>query len=194
MHSEPGIGLDLLPTRRWFERSLDRGDGVFASALTSAVTKRLPASNRARLLVADDDPHRLPLTDIGLGQSASKETLRAYLAYLAGLGGNSLIVEADVEDAAALSVGEVVEPNFVLGRRIERFAPVDDWSADEHLLRTAAWPLNAFVSSMTEGELAAINPESDPDELSEGIVSTMLAAITIAFDGEAYVALRWVDR
>ncbi|MGA1836043.1 hypothetical protein VD659_03845 [Herbiconiux sp. 11R-BC] len=137
----------------------------------------------ARLLVANTDPHRLPLRRAGIGQSADSSVLRSFLIHLRELGGRTLIVEADVEEEGDMVDDEWSNSYFVIGNRVERWISLDSVGVEqERLLRTAMYPLNGFISIL---DLSTVLHHGAPDP--HRLAASVIAVITQSFDGEAYV-------
>jgi hypothetical protein len=185
--SSVGYVVDLAKALAWARESLDRGNGDFGSELCDMLSTRLGTFSSARLLVSPgwsflvDD-----LSPIGHNIKGSLDVATLSLSALWRQGARTLIVESDVWSRNDTDA----DPGVAFaGERVERWIDLRNGPEAASLLQTASWPLNAFVSTMTSGELGIRAGEGISVESLELIADSTVALINQVFDDEAYLIL-----
>jgi hypothetical protein len=183
-----GYSVELPDAVAWSRDSLDRGTGEFGSMLCDMLTARLDSFTAARLLVASEWSFLAhDLSASGYQIEGSAEVAVAALGELRQLGARTLVVESDMENRNDPGLAPA---KAFLGERVERWVDlVDSHGAASSLLRTASWPLNAFVSHKSPGELGLSMGADLTEEFASELADSTVALINQVFDDEAYLIL-----
>lgn len=193
--SSPSLGseVDLDLARSWADQSLDRGAGDFGSTLCDSIRSQLAHATSAFLLVRPGDPRiGEPLSEWGAGKPLDVEAGVQFLHMLSELGAMTLIVEADMDSRRDGGYGG--EKAAFCGERVERWSLIADIEESIALLRAQSYPLNAFITSRSPVELnLRVGAELGSEEI-DAVNASLVAHLTQAFDGEAWLAVTWLSR